>query len=127
MEQIVIPGVPAEYAALIYTLIGLIAAPLVTPLTALYKRFGRTSGPTTVAVSAFLSFVVSLCFALGTAAAQGGPVNWLGVLIGAVIAFVKSNGDYISRSQAAQKAATPPPAIVGEILPPAEVMRGEGQ
>lgn len=127
MEQIVIPGVPAEYAALIYTLIGLIAAPLVTPLTALFKRFGGTSGITTVTVSAALSLCVSLGFALAAAAAQGTGVNWLGVIVGAFVAFVKANGDFWARTQAAQKAATPPPATVGEILPPAEVMRGEGQ
>lgn len=127
MEQIVIPGVPAEYAALIYTLIGLIAAPLVSPLTTLFKRFGNTSGVTTVTVSAVLSLCVSLGFTLAAAAAQGGPVNWVGVLIGAVVAFAKVNGDYLTRVNAAKKAALPAPATVGEILPPAEVMRGEGQ
>lgn len=126
MEQIVIPNIPAEYAALIGTLIGLISAPLVTPLTALYKRFGRTSGPTTVTVSAVLSVIVSVGFAFAAAAAQGGPINWVSVALGAVIAFAKSNGDYLTRVQAARKAAPIAPATVGEIMPPPEVMRGEG-
>lgn len=125
MEQIVIPNIPAEYAALIGTLIGLISAPLVTPLTALYKRFGRTSGPTTVTVSAVLSLLVSLAFAFAAAAAQGEGVNWVGVAVGAVVAFLKSNGDYLTRVQAARKAAPIAPATVGEIMPPPEVMRGE--
>lgn len=123
MEQIVIPNIPAEYAAVLYTLIGLLSAWLVTPVTAIIKKLGGTSGVTTVTVSAVLSLLVSLGFALATAAAQGEGVNWLGVLIGAVVAFLKANGDHIARSQIAQKAATPAPATVGEIMPPPEVMR----
>lgn len=127
MEQIVIPGVPADYAAFIYTLIGLLSAWLVSPVTAIIKKLGGTSGATTVTVSAALSLLVSLGFALSAAAAQGGAINWLGVLLGALVAFLRANGEYLTRSQAAQKAALPAPATVGEILPPAEVMRGEGQ
>ncbi len=130
MQQIIIPGIPAEYAAVVFTLIGVLSSWLVQPVTALLKRLGKTSGVTTVAISAALSFVTALLFAVLTA--SGSDVNWLGVLVTTVIAFVKANGDYISKQQAANRTPSalperPEAATVGEIQPPAGFIQpGDG-
>ncbi|GHG37622.1 hypothetical protein GCM10017784_35060 [Deinococcus indicus] len=127
--DIIIPGVPAEYAAIIYTIVGLISAALVGPLTALAKKWGRTSGVQTVTVSLALSALIAVGFAAWSAA-QGGRVDWLGVIVSALIAFAKSNGDYLSRRNATKSGtelAQPLPLlaapVVPEILPPAELIQ----
>ena len=115
-----------------------LSAVLVGPLTAIAKKLGRTSGPTTVAISAAMSLLVALGFSLWQAAATQSGVPWGQALLLALIAFIKSNGDYISRVFATAKgqgttevtvnlpvpepAPLGPPAVIGgEITPPADL------
>lgn len=110
-------GLPA---GLFSTVIGLLSAWLIIPLTALAKKLGRTTGPTTVTVSAFFSallvgvggWVLGL---YGTGTASYGAACWA-----ALLAFLKANGDYLTKVQAqaaALKAVTGQPA---RLLNPAE-------
>ncbi|GAA5514757.1 hypothetical protein Dcar01_03518 [Deinococcus carri] len=122
-------GIPAEYQGVVAVLIGLLSAVLVQPLTSIAKKLGRTTGPTTVAVSAVLSLLVALGFALAQAAATRGGLNLGGALLVALVAFVKANGDYITRvfSNAKGNALAPAglpdpvPVVVGEVVTPPEV------
>lgn len=90
-------GIPAEYQATVILLVGLIAGWLVQPLTAIWKKLGRTQGPTTVFISGVLSLVVALGFNFAQAVADGRGQNLWHVLFIALIAFLKANGDYLSR------------------------------
>ncbi len=116
MEGITLPGVPAELAAIITTIIGFLAGWLTEALTAIAKKAGRTSGVTTVTVSAVLSLLVSLGFAI-VAAVNGGEVNIGQAIIIAVIAFVRSNGAYLLRKQANASANREAPAAVPVPVP----------
>ena len=132
MEGIIIPGVPAEYAAIITTVIGFVAGWLTEALTAIAKKAGRTSGVTTVTVSAVLSLLVSLGFAI-VAAVNGGEVNIGQAIIIAVIAFVRSNGAYLLRKQANASAnreapaavPVPVPASPSPVTPPPGIVEGQ--
>lgn len=125
MENIVIPGLPAEYTPVITTLIGYVAGWLVGPLTAIWKKLGRTNGVTTVGVSAVLSLLVSLGFTIATTLA-GGPLNIGHALVIALIAFVRANGAYLMQVQSNAKANKEAPPVVTQSVvikegPPAGV------
>lgn len=107
------------YSAAIALFVGLLSGLLVHPLTAIAKRFGRTEGPTTVAISAVLSLLVSAGYALYQAAASHpGPGLW-GALLNAAIAFVFANGLYLGQVSAAAKgAAIALPQIAGKTSGP---------
>ena len=132
MEGIIIPGVPAEYAAIITTVIGFVAGWLTEALTAIAKKAGRTSGVTTVTVSAVLSLLVSLGFTVA-GVLNGGEANLPQALVIALIAFVKSNGGYLLRKQAnasanreaAPIAAQPAPAPQQPVTPPPGIEAGK--
>lgn len=124
-QDAALPGVPAEYAPVLTLVIGLLSSLLVQPLTSIAKKLGRTSGPTTVAISAAISLVLAVGFALWQAAAtrEGVPLGM--ALLLAAVAFLKANGDYITRvfSSAKGAAAAPIPQIVtGDVTPPAGVL-----
>jgi hypothetical protein len=99
-----IANLPAQYQEGVALLVGLIASGIVYVLTALAKHFGKTSGITTVTVSAVLSALI----AGGLGYSQGlyghGTAALLPALLAAVTAFVGANGQYIGKVQAAQKA-----------------------
>lgn len=99
METLVIPGLPADLASIFTVVIGLIASMLVGPLTAIWKKAGKTEGPTTVGISAVLSLIVGIIYAV-ISASSGGAFNIVQALVVAVVAFVKSNGSYIMAKQA---------------------------
>lgn len=98
-------GIPAEYQHVVTVLVGLLAAVLVQPLTALGKKLGRTQGVTTVAVSGVLSLLVALGFTLAQALATHHEQNLWGTLLIALVAFLKANGDYLTRVFANAKGA----------------------
>lgn len=139
MENIVIPGLPAEYALIVNTVIGLLSAALVGPATAIAKKWFKTEGVTTVAVSAALSTLVAVGVMIYQAAQ--GTLSWSGVIIG-LIAFIRSNGEYLKVRQATkgavEKAVTNPqplptvnddalgrPATADDIGPSMEVKYGK--
>ena len=132
MEGIIIPGVPAEYAAIATTLIGIVSSLLVGPATAIAKKLWGTEGVSTVAISAALSFIVGMMWA-AIGAASGGTFNIIQALTITAIAFVKANGDYISRAQANVKAnkaappiaAQPAPAPQSPVTPPPGIEAGK--
>ena len=97
-------GIPAEYQAVATALIGLLSAVLVGPLTSIAKKLGGTTGPTTVVVSGVLSLIVAFAFTAAQAAAGAGEAGLWSTLAVALIAFLKSNGDYLSRMFSTRKA-----------------------
>lgn len=136
--QDALPGVPADWQPVLTLAIGLLSAMLVGPLTAIAKKLGCTTGPTTVAVSAGMSLLVTFGFSLWQAAATQTDMPWSQALMLALIAFLKSNGDYIRQVFATAKGQGTPevtvnlpqpepqpalPTIVvsGEVTPPADV------
>lgn len=122
--QDALPGVPAEYQATLTAAIGLLSGLLVYPLTALAKRFWKTSGVNTVVISAVLSLLVAAGFNVWQAVATQGSVPIWTALITALWAFVQANGAYIAKVYATAKAGTVFP-VDGETLPLDKT--GEGQ
>ena len=121
-QDAALPGVPAEYAPILTLVIGLLSSLLVQPLTSIAKKLGRTSGPTTVAISAAISLVLAVGFALWQAATTRGEVSLGMALLLAAVAFLKANGDYITRVFSSAKGAAAAPAtqlVVGDLTPPA--------
>jgi hypothetical protein len=111
-EAAPLPAGLAAYAPLLTSAIGLASAALVRPLTALYKHWRGTSGPTTVLISAVLSLLVSAGFTLWQAAAtHTGPGLWP-ALLSAAMAFVVANGTYLAQVSAAAKGAKASPTTV---------------
>lgn len=94
-----LPGVPAEYQAAVLSGLGLVSGFVTYLLTAVYKRLKKTTGVTTVQVSAVLSVVVSLGFTLWQAYLTRGETPWYVALLVAVWAFVQSNASWIARVQ----------------------------
>lgn len=122
-----LPGVPAEYTPLLTVAIALVSAVLVQPLTSIAKKLGGTSGPTTVVISAVLSVVVAVGFALWQAAVtrSGAPLG--AALFAALLAFLKANGDYLTRVFSALKSSTLTPAatvVMGDVTPPGSGLEG---
>lgn len=124
-----LPGIPPEYAPVVATAISTLSGIFVYAVTALAKKYGRTTGISTVAVTAVLSLTVSLGFNLYQASLVRGDLNlWL-TLGMAAWAFLQANGTYIAQVIAAAKgtqvAAPEPaaPATVGELLPPADLIQ----
>lgn len=109
METIVIPGVTPEINAVLTVVVGYLSALLVGPLTALSKKWFNTEGVTTVSVSALLSGLIGVGITIYQA--TQGNVGWGGVIV-ALLAFIKSNGDYLIKRQATkgavEKAVTNP-------------------
>ncbi|WP_414656767.1 hypothetical protein ACINK0_11395 [Deinococcus sp. VB343] len=132
-----LPGLPADWQPVVTLAIGLLSGVLVGPLTAIAKKLGRTEGPNTVAVSAVMSLLVTLGFSLWQATASQTNMPWGQALLLALIAFVKSNGDYISRVFSTAKGQgtpevtvnmptpeqppTPAPIVIGDVMPPADI------
>lgn len=116
-----LPGVPAEWQALLALVITGLSGWLVVPLTALSKRLGSTKGPTTVLISAALSLVVTLSIHLWQAYEVRGDLPWPQALWSAVGAFVVSQGLYWMR-RFSQGSGTPQVGpVYGEVQPPADV------
>lgn len=116
MEGIVIPGLPAEAASVVVLVIGYLSALLVAPLTAIWKRLGNTQGVSTVMVSAFLSLMVAIGWAI-ISAFSSGSVTIVGIgqaLVVAIIAFLRANGSYLMTVQANAKANNAAPKKKGE-------------
>lgn len=123
-QEAAVPGLPAEWQPLATVAIALASSLLVGPLTAIAKKLGRTSGPTTVAISAVLSLAVALVFTGWQAAASNTALPWGTAVVMAVLGFLKANGDYISRVFAVGKAldsapVPPPQPAAPAYLPPA--------
>lgn len=89
-----ISGIPAEHEPLVVLVVGLLSSALVGPLTAIAKKLGGTTGPSTVAISAALSLVVAFGFEFARALAGEQRTIWSALLI-AFIAFSRSNGEYV--------------------------------
>ncbi|MDV6376019.1 hypothetical protein [Deinococcus arenicola] len=118
-----IPGIPAEWQTPIVVGVGLLSGFLVGPLTAIAKKLGRTTGPSTVAVSAALSLIVAVAFVLIQAATTREDVAWTAALWIALLGFIRSNGAYISSVAALIKGAEAARAtvVVGEVQAPADL------
>ncbi|UQN06262.1 hypothetical protein [Deinococcus sp. QL22] len=97
-------GIPAEYTAIVTVIITALTGWLVTPLTAVAKKLGRTEGPTTVLISAVLSIVIALGLTIIQAALSSGTDPLWPAVISALVGWVKANGDYLMRVQANTKA-----------------------
>lgn len=127
MEQFIIPGIPAEYAVIVYTLVAFLSSQIVLALTALGKKWGQTTGRMTMFVSFVLSMAVSVAFNLWSTRTTGQPGNAWAVLGLGVFAFLKANGDYLAKAYSTGKgveAAQPVPAVTeGDILPPADLIQ----
>lgn len=124
-----VQGIPAEYQTMITVVVGLLSSILVQPLTAIAKKLGRTQGPTTVVISAALSLLIAYGFAVSQALATGERVPFWSALIIALIAFLKANGDYLTRvfTSARGNEVTPPtPADGGTALPLDKNTEGSG-
>lgn len=89
-------GLPTGF---IITAIGVLSGYLVGPLTAIGKKLGKTSGPTTVAISAVLSFLI---VAVGGWYVGLYP-NFQTALYSALVATLWSNGQYLMRIQSINK------------------------
>ena len=117
-DGLTLTGVPAEYEPLVTLFIAWVSAWLVQPLTALTKKWGGTRGPSTVAVSAMLSLLVSVGFSAAASRATGGLNLWQ-VLGSAGLAFLRANGNYVNDVFVGRKAARagPPPESPPEQMP----------
>lgn len=108
--QDAIPGVPAEYQNLVTLIIGGLTGWATIGLTGIAKWAFKTSGPSTVAVSAVMSLLTGFGFTAYAALSIRGDAPWWQALISAAIGFVGANGTYITRvfasSSALKKAAT---------------------
>lgn len=136
--QDALPGLPADWQPVVTLAIGLLSGVLVGPITAIAKKLGRTEGPTTVAISAAISLVLTFGFSLWQAAVTQTNLPLGQTLLLATIAFLKSNGDYISRVFSTakgqgtpevtvnlptpeQQPPTPAPIVIGDVMPPADI------
>ncbi|WP_407543762.1 hypothetical protein Q0M94_28580 (plasmid) [Deinococcus radiomollis] len=100
-----LPDVLAPYSQGITLAIGLLSALLVHPLTAIFKRLGRTQGPTTVLISGVLSLLISGGFTIWHATAAHVGAGLLPALLSALTAFIAANGAYIAQVQSSLKGA----------------------
>ncbi|MDP9766474.1 hypothetical protein [Deinococcus enclensis] len=114
-----VQGIPDEYSTIVTTLIGILSAVLVQPLTSIFKKLGRTTGPGTVAISAALSLMVAFFFTFAQASATNTGLNFPGLLLIALIGFLKANGDYITRVFTTAKGAETAGATQGDGAAPA--------
>jgi hypothetical protein len=108
LAQAAAPSLPeqlAPYADAITFGIGLLSAALVHPLTAIFKRLGSTSGPTTVFISGVLSLVISGSFTLWQAAHTHAGTGLIPALLSALTAFIVANGRYLALVQSSIKGA----------------------
>lgn len=132
-----LPGLPADWQPVVTLAIGLLSGVLVGPITAIAKKLGRTEGPTTVAISAAISLVLTFGFSLWQAAVTQTNLPLGQTLLLATIAFLKSNGDYISRVFSTAKGQgtpevtvnlptleqppAPAPIVIGDVVPPPDL------
>lgn len=116
-----LPGVPAEWQALLALAITGLSGWLVVPLTALSKRLGCTKGPTTVLISAALSLAVTLGIHLWQAYEVRGDLPWPQALWSALGAFVVSQGLYWMRRLSQGNVTPQVGPVIGEVQPPADV------
>jgi hypothetical protein len=100
-----LPATLAPYTSGITLAIGLLSALLVHPLTAIFKRLGRTQGPTTVLISGVLSLLISGGFTLWQAAQTHTGAGLLPALMSAVTAFILANGAYLAQVSSSLKGA----------------------
>lgn len=114
-----IPGLPAEWQVLVPVLIGLLSSLLVAPLTAIAKKMGCTTGITTVSISAGLSALIAGIAGYATGLYGHGWAGVLAALGATVTAFLKANGDYLTRVNANRKAIDTS-APVSETVPAPE-------
>lgn len=101
-----IPGIPTEYQAVVPVAIGVLASYLVAPLTALYKKLGKSEGITTVTISAALSALIAGVAGYATGLYGTGSHAVFAAIGASLTAFLKANGDYQSRVNANKKAIT---------------------
>lgn len=92
-----ISGIPPQFEPIVTFAVGLLSAMLVGPLTAIWKKLGRTKGPTTVMVSAGLSLLIAFGFEMAQAIAAAESFNIINLVVTTFIAFLKANGRYIEQ------------------------------